>query len=563
MAFPKTSQELDTWLGSMQEQWATQEEMQTVFTEFKKRKGESEPALTWPEPWFIERVWERLWERKEQILTTAEQQAADQIWFWRWTLRQTWALFWWISDIFWEWLVSAFKLAWEPWKETFKKLAQTELWQKWLEAISKWVDAYQDFKELNPELAKDIEATVNIAEFFPIWKWVWAAAKVTKEWAEVIWKKVVKWAWEVWEVVSKQAEDVLKREKIDFVKDLLSPEWTKKERIAEIKAWKVQEWIFWRQTTPWKIETKAIEEVSNIPWISKSNTNLDNNNVIRDEIVKEATWLEKSLKANDVIFTRKELNSFLTKWIENIENNKLLRWDAEKIALDMLDEFKNIMKNKPSKWSALLEWRKEFDQIVKRFRWDKALDPNIENALSIATREVRQWANDFLANKSQIVDVKNSLNKQSNLFNALEVTAIKADKEAKNAIWRFLWNVKNKLWLSSELAWVLATIWATWWLGFLTTVAPAVVWAWAAWLWAFKLWQLAFGAKTRKAIWDALKKVNNALNKAPNDSELLKIKSWLEWLSKWDITDIVTWAWVLWVWKWIENIQETEEKFNP
>jgi len=538
--------------------WMPQSEDRNFYPEiFTAEQVEVAPI---EEPWFVERVWERLWERKEAILTTAEQQAAEQIWFARWALRQTWALFGWLSDIIWEWLVSAYKTAWEPWKEQFKKLAQTELWQSAIQTLWEWMEAWQDFKEINPEVAKDIESVINIAEFIPIAKWTTAAARLTEGWVETVWKKVVKWAWKVWEIISEQAWDVLQREKKDFVKDLLSPEWTKKERLAEIRAWKVKEWVLWRTTTPSPVEVKSIEEVSKIPWINKSNTNLQNNNIIRDEIVKEATSLDQALKANDVIFPRKELNSFLENWIDNIKKNKLLRWDAKQVALDLLDEFKIIMKNKPSKWSALLEWRKEFDRLVKEFRWDKVLDPNIENALSIANREVRQWANNFLSKKAQNVDVRNSFNKQSSLFNALETTAIKADKEAKNAIWRFLWRVKNKLWLSSELAWVLATIWATWWLTFLTSVAPVVVWAWVAWIWAVKLWKLAFGAKSRKAIWEALKKADKALNKSPKDFELRKIKSWLESLNKWDVMDIITWAWVLWAW---EIEEDTEEIFKP
>ena len=67
---------------------------------------------------------------------------------------------------------------------------------------------------------------------------------------------------------------------------------------------------------------------------------------------------------------------------------------------------------------------------------EKLFDPNLENAMTFAIREIRKTTNDFINARVPNVGVKRSLEKQSRLLNAADDIKIKAADDANNAVSR-------------------------------------------------------------------------------------------------------------------------------
>ena len=153
-------------------------------------------------------------------------------------------------------------------------------------------------------------------------------------------------------------------------------------------------------------------------------------------------------------------------------------------------------------------------QKPNAFAWDK------ESALTIALREIRTSANDLVDSKAVDVPVKELLQKQSNLYRAIDEMAPKAAMEAQSALWRLWQKVKNALGLRWQIlagsglvtGWIVAP-WLVQWI---------LMWAgwWLLWVQAIKA---LLSPTVRKWLWQVLIKIDDVIKKTPNpDLFLLK-----------------------------------------
>lgn len=281
-----------------------------------------------------------------------------------------------------------------------------------------------------------------------------------------------------------------------FAQELVQPKQTKKVITEQIKGGQIEEGGLFsgRSIIPTASERAIIEEVSRIPNVTPQNTLLQNANIVRGEIGNTAKELVSKLEANDVIFPRRELNSFLNAAKETLKLNPALVGDAAKSADKILDQFERILKTKKSSASGLLEARKELDRFIQTQKGAKAFDPATENAFSIALREIRQGANEFLDAKAIDVDVKGLLKKQSNLFRAIDNIAPKAAEEASTAIGRGLQRATEIVGLRGQIGQVITALGITGGATALAALTPAALLA------AIPVGLIVGGVKTAKSV---------------------------------------------------------------
>jgi len=177
---------------------------------------------------------------------------------------------------------------------------------------------------------------------------------------------------------------------------------------------------------------KAVEELVSSGKMGVKRSVSENANAIRNAIQEEAEGLVSQIKNQDVkyILQPEELNGLLTNAVNRIGENPTMVGDAAASAEKILTKFKSYLpKGRDVTADDLFEARKKLDAWVKEIKGDSIFDPAKENAISIALRAVRQEANDLIASKVPDVAFKESLAKQSALYDALENVAMKGAKD--------------------------------------------------------------------------------------------------------------------------------------
>lgn len=227
-----------------------------------------------------------------------------------------------------------------------------------------------------------------------------------------------------------------------FIADLITPELTKKEGINAIKTGKVAEskGLFGARNITESIPNfeEIKSAVKEIPGIKKGNTFLENHNLIEDAIGNTADELKTALKTQDItaVLNKSQWDKYLKGVKTTLKANPILVGDSEQTAARILDHFQTLLPKGDITAIDLLEARQKLDKWIKGFKGAGIFDPKLENAISTVLRPIRQGANDLIAEIAPDVKVKDLLRKQTNLFNASDVVAEKANKEAATKLGR-------------------------------------------------------------------------------------------------------------------------------
>lgn len=373
------------------------------------------------------------------------------------------------------------------------------------EPVQSLATQYGQFRQENPRLAQNIEATIWLWTILAPWTKAWQQAvkipwKIVSEWAKVTWN-VVKWipnaiwsAWEysisAWVWLSREAQQAIKK----------SPELYKKART-------------WVITTEWELENfvkateKRIEDLSEVwKWYDK---------------IKKWNIVATSDELSDVYLqaTKDTPTTQLTKADKNVINDasdyiSQLKWDLnESDILALRKQLDSIMydpntwlKRKLSpQWERLVaNMRAWVDKIAKeRIQWLKELDAvywpevsllkDIKSKIYDSNGNIRENA---LSTISTIVwkNKAMKLDKFEKIYPQLwaKMRALKAYEEVK-AIWEIkTWSIARQ---------------ATW------------IWLWTAvlpWVWTFVWWMATnpnVVARILEAYWMAKNKINSILSK--------------------------------------------------
>lgn len=230
------------------------------------------------------------------------------------------------------------------------------------------------------------------------------------------------------------------RQRTDFLDDLVSPKLTQKVR--EDRAARTGPGGVFRtgKVEPTVAERSMADVVGDIPGVVEGNTLTKNLQAVNAGIGREATRLEKAVKEQPFKISREAMIAERKALQVRLDDNPLLVGDAAKVAKRVGRKAEMILKDKPATGSGMLAARKELDAWIKTQR-PKIFDPAQESALSVAVREVRQSMNTLVDQSAPSVGVRQSLQRQSNLFNAADNIAAKAADEAGSLFERFRKNI--------------------------------------------------------------------------------------------------------------------------
>lgn len=227
----------------------------------------------------------------------------------------------------------------------------------------------------------------------------------------------------------------LKDKKSKFAQDLTAPVETKRfvEEQSKIPGrFKESPVRKKRELVPTDFEKSVADEVAKLP-VSSNKSFLANQQVIAEEIGKEAESLVSLLEKEGHTFRKTDVKNRLASRIDElVENEEFLVGNSETSARKVLDiAFKEIDKAK-GKASGLLEARKVFDKRVGK----KAALTREEAAVDNVVKALRTEMNNIIEDAAPSVAVKKSLGKQSRLFSAKDNIGPKVSADADEAIKR-------------------------------------------------------------------------------------------------------------------------------
>lgn len=424
-----------------------------------------------------------------------------------------------VLDFIGEGLVSAFRalpdFVEQPIREQAEALMKTETGRKGFSALADGMEAYEEFAKENPRAARNIDSVANVALLFVPPKGAGAA----KSGAQQVGKGATILSKTAGVVDRAAAKQIAKRQK-DVAQNLITPKQTAKIRADQVARESEQGILKSVVTEPSKQEARMIEEVAKLPGIRKNNTLRKNYRVVQEANKAEAESLKSALKANEIVFPRREFTARLDDTIKKLSDNPLIVGDAKASADKIARKMRQILAANKSTGSGLLKARKELDMWIKSQKGTGVFDPAKESALSIAVRDIRTTTNEFLAEKATNVAVKESLRKQSALYNAMENIAPKAADEGRNAIKRTIQRMTDVIPVSAGLKQTLASVGLV---GAPLAIAPAETIAIAGTGFAAKKsFDMIRSPRTKQAISGLIKHTDKVINSGKLGPKALK-----------------------------------------
>ncbi len=182
--------------------------------------------------------------------------------------------------------------------------------------------------------------------------------------------------------------------------------------------------------------------VAQVPGISPNNSNLQNLNAIHENIGSAAENLRGQLGAEKTSFTPKEFNKYMNGIKSTLSENPTIVGDAETTAGKIVDKFNSLVKENGYTPEGLLNARQQLDSWIGSQK-PNVFDPKTESAMSVALREIRQGGNKFLMKIAPNSEVEGLLKHQTNLYDAIDTLAPKAQAEGASYINRIIGAVRT------------------------------------------------------------------------------------------------------------------------
>ena len=326
------------------------------------------------------------------------------------------------------------------------------------DAAKNTMDAYNKFKQEHPEAAGNLEALGNVVNL--------AASLYGGKGAGVFTKTGVKTAGEVvGDVAGIAAKGIEKKlaekpaqEALNVIsRDISTSSKKEIEEAAKLGTKGITKpGIFTKPKLVTSAEdTRIAKSVEGI--VKESNHPLENIDAVKSEITnlaEQTSSLPKEFdirrnpnlesKLKDKLNAAKEESSVIFGGDKTLENN----YKA------VIDEFTKIMSKKGKNLSAVLDARKEFDQVIKQ------KFPNIfdkfggDNVRANAVKDIRMAANDFVAEQlPEGNKFKELLSKQSDMYRAVDRIEKKVVPELKSQQYgKLLGLIKKHPFVSAEAA---------------------------------------------------------------------------------------------------------------
>ena len=281
------------------------------------------------------------------------------------------------------------------------------------EVVKDIAKSYGDFKKRNPESARNIEATFNIAGILPVFK----GGKLVTDGVDSAGESI-KWAGKIiWD--SANNLDVGKSNEI--ARNFVSPIQNKKNIQEGIRQWRLIEWNTRDQIELTKFDESVIDEVSGVLQKNSNPTRVPKIvSALRDEIKSVDGDIKKSLWKFNQPFNKKTLSSFLKNTTDDVRLDTLFTdKQIQNQYNNLVSKFvERLESNNKLNNLGLFEARQEFDQLLKEsgiFEWR-------ETSGKLVAKSFRSKINDFIDQRlpDNAIDLKESLSKEHKLFTGLD-----------------------------------------------------------------------------------------------------------------------------------------------
>lgn len=326
----------------------------------------------------------------------------------------------------------------------------TPIGQLGLKAAQEGVPAYQEFAEENPRAARNIESVVNIGLLVaPVSRSAKPSLLQTTQEKRALERAAASLR------AGAEAQEAATR--TSFIDDLISPKKTAKVRLEET-ARTVEEGPLRSKVISLSAgEQRVAREIESIPGVTESKTLQGNLNAIREELGVEAESLLAQLEESRVLIPRVETRRALEAAGRALEGSPTLTGDAAKTAKRLVENAMKFVNENPGTSAGLLRARQQFDQFLNTQRRNALGDVPMENALTIAAKEIRQTMNQIIATKNPSAGVRASLDRQSNMFRAMDNIGPRAADEASNVIVRAWQNAMSVMPFRGQFNQIMAT----------------------------------------------------------------------------------------------------------
>ena len=391
-------------------------------------------------------------------------------------------------------------------EKTKKAITETNIFQESKKSVGEIFEAgfntFEDFEKEHPRAGRNIRAALNIAEVLPATKGAEVGAKVTKELAGEVVETGAELAGKAGRALKESAEEGLEAQQKKFIRELVTPEKTKKVGEAQVKRTKVEGPLKTKVVEPDARQLEIEKAVSEVPGVGKEKLIQENFNLIDEANTKIAKQLEADIKAENFEILKSDTLAKLDEAKKALSESPTIVGDAEKTAERLLVKARSLVEEASETGEGILKARKDYDNWVKTQK-PKLFSAESENALSIANREIRNALTDILDEKAISTKVKDSLKRQSSLFRALETLTPKAFKESATAGGRTFQKISKLLGTKNKTVQALTA------LGLIggATLSPSLAVAGGVGLGTFKGIQALTSPRVKKLLGEALEQI--------------------------------------------------------
>lgn len=315
-------------------------------------------------------------------------------------------------------------------KEGWDFVLNTEKGQEASKAVSEGIEAYNVWKQANPQDAKTFESVVNIGLVF-------APVKTKKEASPVP-------SFErTGQKILRKGKTQKKTTSMGDIQDMLYPDIT-----PEMAKRTTEKGILRRAVyKPTTRDFAIFNDVRKVPGIKPNRSPFFNLDRIQKEAIRESKKLEKALEKSKIIFPHLETKGRLTSAVNDlVSTNTFIAGDkqvARTIKLN-LDKALEIVSKHPSTPHGLLKARREFDKVLQS-QMPKVFDAKAQTIATESSKVFRNTLNSMIDEKVPSAFVKKSLNRQSNLFTARDMLAPVASKATRTGLGRLYQNLQRTL----------------------------------------------------------------------------------------------------------------------
>ena len=191
-----------------------------------------------------------------------------------------------------------------------------------------------------------------------------------------------------------------------------------------------------RSVKPNALEIEAGTELSNVEGYNPSSTKLAKYQTAKTEVGKRGQALEKSLANDKVVVPKREVSSRVVKAVNEVPKKSLLLQASDPVIKQYVRVLKNALTNQPGNLKGILRLRKALDDAYENARGKQAFGSDKISALDDVHTAARDAITEYLIEKAQATDVKASLRSQWNLYRAMDMLKIAAEKESGSVLGR-------------------------------------------------------------------------------------------------------------------------------